>query len=143
MGEQASARELSGVRALVLEDDVDTRELMAALLTRAGADVISAAGATVALAILQHWRPDVILVDLGLKNFDGCTFLSTLRELPETAGRDAVAIAVTGYDPENSPFDTDSVRFDARVQKPVRPSELRRLVRMTTDERRRRVSHPA
>ena len=59
---------------LVVEDDQDLRDMLADVLTDEGFDVRTAAHGELALAMLEQWRPHVILLDLNMPVMDGWTF---------------------------------------------------------------------
>jgi len=66
---------LAGVRVLVVEDEADTRDLLAAALGHSGAEVDPAASAGEAMAALRRHRPDVLVCDIGMPGEDGYTLL--------------------------------------------------------------------
>ena len=61
---------LSGVRVLVVEDDVDARERLLDVLRVAGAQIRATASGAEALEVLQQWRPDIVLSALGMHGGD-------------------------------------------------------------------------
>lgn len=117
--------ELAGKSVLVVDDDADSREMIAAVLERSGAVVSMAESAPEAFAAFQRERPNVVLLDLGLPDEDGFSLLKRLRESPGRDGADAVAaIALTGY---GSPEDRDQTRragFQAHLVKPIGLSDM-------------------
>jgi CheY-like chemotaxis protein len=62
---------LAGVRALIVEDEVDARELLTAMLMHGGAEVRTAGSAAEALAACEEWRPDILISDIGMPGEDG------------------------------------------------------------------------
>ena len=111
--------------SFVVDDDADSREMIAAVLERSGAVVSMAESAPEALAAFQRKRPNVVLLDLGLPDEDGFSLLRRLRESPGGGGADVVpAIALTGY---GSPEDRDQTRragFQAHLVKPIGLSDM-------------------
>ena len=100
-GDDSSAPEpqsdlLSGVRVLTVDDQQDTRELIALALGRYGAEVRASDSASNALKMIEEWKPHVVVSDIGLPEMDGYDFLRRLREI-EGDGERIPAIAVTGY----------------------------------------------
>src|SRR5581483_10950225 len=69
-------------RVLVVEDDRGIRDLLAAVLTDEGFDVRQAANGKEALAVLERWQPDAILLDLMMPVMDGWTFRREQRRRP-------------------------------------------------------------
>jgi CheY-like chemotaxis protein len=64
-------RAAAGIRALVVDDDSDARELLRHVLEGCGAEVTEAGSAPAALAILEHYTPDVLVSDIGMPGQDG------------------------------------------------------------------------
>ena len=69
--ESEHALTLEGLRVLVVEDETYSREIIATVLTRSGADVRTSASAREALELLEQWKPDVLMSDIGMPNEDG------------------------------------------------------------------------
>jgi CheY-like chemotaxis protein len=82
------------MRVLVVDDNMDTAESMALLVRGLGHEVNFAVSGRVALQVARSFRPNVVFLDLGLPDIDGCELASRLRveaESPRTR-----IIAVTG-----------------------------------------------
>ncbi len=69
--------ELTGIRVLTVDDDPDARELLTALLTEYGAQVLTVPSATEVLANLESFQPDVLVSDIGMPEVDGYNLNST------------------------------------------------------------------
>ena len=119
----ASRADLKGYTILVVEDDGDTRELIAVVLERAGACVITAADARAALSFLSTNRPHLILSDVGLPDEDGRSFIRKVRAMHMAVP----AAAVTAYDEEAANL---AAGFDRHLRKPV---DYDRLLRVVTE----------
>ena len=91
------ARKLTGVKVLVVDDEPDSRELMKRLLENREAKVVTAASAAVALELVERYRPDIVLSDIGMPGIDGYDFIRQVRALGETRGGSVPAIAVTAF----------------------------------------------
>ncbi len=89
---------------LVVDDDPTCRELLRQILPRSGHAVVVAINGNDALAAIQEYPPQLILLDLAMPQMDGLTFLRRLREMPQysdipvilctaLANRDAVRVA--------------------------------------------------
>ena len=76
----ASSRQVSGNRVLVVDDDPDIRELLCAVLQDDGWEARPAVNGKAALAVLEHWKPDLIVLDLMMPVMDGWTFADRMRE---------------------------------------------------------------
>jgi circadian clock protein KaiC len=118
------ASSLSGLSVLVVEDFADARDVLLALLTRAGAKAVAAGSAAEARQLLaQGQPPDIIICDVGLADEDGYSFLAGLRKAGGRLGR-TPAVALTAW---GRPEDRERARaagFDAHLVKPVEPSVL-------------------
>jgi DNA-binding response OmpR family regulator len=78
---------------LLIEDDGAIRGLLADALAETGWEVRSAASGRQALAILDHWRPDLILLDLEMPEMDGPAFRAEQRRRPALASIPVVVIS--------------------------------------------------
>ncbi|HEX6739244.1 MAG TPA: response regulator, partial [Vicinamibacteria bacterium] len=88
---------LVGVRALVVDDDRETRELVTAALRQCGATVSAAAGAAEALELFGDASPDVVIADLEMPQMDGYTFIEAVRSRPRARGGATPALALTAH----------------------------------------------
>lgn len=119
-------RPLDKVRALVVEDDTDARELVVQLLSDAGATVISSGDAQHALHTLQSSVPfDIVVSDIGMPGMDGYEFIARMRQQEQQLGRPRVpAIALTALARTEDRQNALLAGFHAHVVKPVNPAEL-------------------
>jgi CheY-like chemotaxis protein len=116
--------DLSGVKVLVVDDEVDARDLMRRVLGYCDAQVLTAASADEALTIVERERPHVLVSDIGMPHVDGFELLKRVRALGEAKGGKVPAIALTAF--ARSEDRTRALRagFLVHVSKPVEPSEL-------------------
>jgi signal transduction histidine kinase len=115
---------LDGVRLLVVDDDVDSRDLIEAILAEQGATVASASSARDALRLLEECRPDVLLSDIGMPDMNGYTLLRTIRAMPSERGGKTPAIALTAYARPSDGEQALAAGFHAHVMKPIDQSKL-------------------
>jgi signal transduction histidine kinase/CheY-like chemotaxis protein len=115
---------LRGVRVLVVDDDRDGLELIAAMLTGSGAQVRRCASATEAFAVLQEWRPDILISDIEMPGEDGYTLIRRVRALTDAALARIPAVALTAYGRAEDRSRTLSAGYSMHVPKPVDPAEL-------------------
>jgi CheY-like chemotaxis protein/anti-sigma regulatory factor (Ser/Thr protein kinase) len=128
---------LRRVRVLIVDDDADTRELMAVVLGRHGATVGQAASAVEALEKLACIGADVLLIDLAMPDVDGYTLIRRIRESGgETAG--IPAIAVTAYAREEDRRQVLASGFQFHIAKPVESSTLVNAIAELHDQASRR-----
>lgn len=112
-GERARRR----VRVLVVDDNVDAAESLQLLLNSRGHEARIAATGEAAVDCAPVYRPDVVLMDLGLPQMDGITAARLIRaQSQEPAPR---IIALTGWGQENDRDRTRQAGFDGHLVKPV------------------------
>ncbi|MBU8899693.1 hypothetical protein DRW03_24970 [Corallococcus sp. H22C18031201] len=116
--------ELEGLRVLVVDDESDARELMAALLTRVGAQVQLASSVHEALEHVRRLPPTVLVTDVGLPGDDGYALLYRLRELPWDSGGGVPALAITALARREDRDRALRAGFSAFVAKPLDAVEL-------------------
>jgi signal transduction histidine kinase/ActR/RegA family two-component response regulator len=108
-------------RILVVEDNVDAREMLRHLLNLAGHEVHEAADGPTGLEAALRLRPDVALVDVGLPGFDGYQLARRVRGSP---GPFIYLVALTGYGQPDDRRHAMEAGFDAHLVKPVNPDAL-------------------
>jgi signal transduction histidine kinase/DNA-binding response OmpR family regulator len=112
----------AGHRILVVDDNADVAETTAAMLEMSGHQVMTAPDGLHAMACVEQFEPEIVLLDIGLPEMDGYEVASRLRQLPKA--RRAWLVAVTGY---GQPADRQRGReagFDEHLLKPVDPKAL-------------------
>ena len=121
---------------LIVDDHPDVREVLRLLLEAWGHRVEEAETGKRGLEIIQHSRPDVVLVDIGLPDLDGC---SVARAVRSAQGGDAyLLVAITGYGAAADRHRTSEAGFDAHLTKPLDEDELARILL----SERRQPLHP-
>ncbi len=111
---------------LVVEDNQDAAELMAAILEFEGCLVQVASDGVSAIAAAQKSVPDAILLDIGLPGMSGYELAQKLRGIE--ALRNTTLIAVTGYAPDEDRFRAAQSGFSHHLVKPVEMDVLRRIL---------------
>ncbi len=131
-GEEAAAplapRPLTGVRALLVEDEPDSRELLAMLLTGCGAEVRVASSAAEALQLLGQERSNLLISDIAMPGETGYDLIERIRALAPEAGGAIPAIAVTAYTSPEDARRALRAGYHAHLSKPLQLRELVRLV---------------
>jgi CheY-like chemotaxis protein len=122
------AKELYGLKILVVEDDVDTRELIEWVLKRAGAEVSSVGSARQALEALEREKPHLLVSDIAMPEEDGYELLKKIRALPPERGGRIPAIALTAHSLVQDRLQSLRAGFQSHVPKPVVPEELVEVV---------------
>jgi len=118
---------LSGLKVLTVDDQQDTRELIMLALGRYGAEVRSSDSASMALKMIEDWKPDVVVSDIGLPEMDGYDFMRRLREL-EGDGERIPAIAVTGYAGALDESKALNAGYALHLSKPIELNELAKAI---------------
>ena len=130
--EEARAAEapcrLDGLRVLLVEDEVDAREALSAIVSQAGATVAEAGTAGEALSRLVAWRPDVLVCDIGLPTEDGYALIRKVRALTPEEGGDVPAVALTAYARASDRAHALAAGFQVHLAKPVEPDQLLRVL---------------
>lgn len=115
---------LHGLRTLVVEDDPDSLEMVCTLLAQRGADVKPAASTAEALSVMERWRPDLLISDLGMPEEDGYTLIRRVRALPAERGGQVPAVALSARTRPEDRIEALFAGFQMHVAKPVAPAEL-------------------
>jgi CheY-like chemotaxis protein len=102
---------------LVVDDNQVNLKLARLLLVAAGYEVRTAADAEEALAVLQIWRPQVILMDLQLPGMDGLELTRRLKADPAT--RDILVLAITAYAMKGDEEKARAAGCDGYLAKPL------------------------
>lgn len=119
-----ATRPLDKLRILVVDDEVDARELFAMVLRSTGALVTVAGSVDEALAAFVDQRPDILVSDIGMPGQDGYSLIRRVRMLSAEAGGTVPAVALTAFTgPEHRARALDA-GFTMHVPKPVDPDRL-------------------
>ncbi|HWB14298.1 MAG TPA: PAS domain S-box protein [Pirellulales bacterium] len=113
-------------RVLVVDDNQDAADGLAIVLGLAGQDVRTAYDGPSALAEANHFRPDVIFLDIGMPGMDGYEVARRLRADPELKG--ALLVALTGWGQEADRRRSFDAGFDHHLVKPVDTDVLNDLL---------------
>jgi hypothetical protein len=119
-----SAPSLAGVRVLVVDDEPDGREVVAAILSLCGAEVRTAGSGREAFDLLTTDKPDVLLADIEMPVEDGYSLLRRIRALPPERGGQVPAAALTAYAGKLDRTKVLAAGFQVHVPKPVEPADL-------------------
>ncbi len=125
-------------RILVVDDLAASAETLMTLLQMEGFDVKVASEGNAALKIAEDFRPDVVLLDIGLPGMNGFEVAHRLRTQPES--REALLIALTGYGEAESRSRSAQAGFDFHMVKPADVNLLLSMLANPQQARRARVA---
>jgi signal transduction histidine kinase len=123
------------LRVLVVDDSVDSAESMAIILEMSGHDVRKAHNGPDALRAAADYRPDVVLMDIGMPGMSGHEVAQKMRETSAT--RDVVLIAMTGYGRQVDREQSRAAGFDHHLVKPLDFEKLNEVLISSTAQGKR------
>jgi PAS domain S-box-containing protein len=113
---------LAGLRLLAVDDEPDTLEVLAELLSLRGAEVATASSADQAIEMLGRFAPDVLVSDISMPGRDGYDLIREVRT--DRAPEDLPAVAVTAFASPEDRKRALNAGFQVHMAKPVDPGEL-------------------
>jgi CheY-like chemotaxis protein len=113
-------------RILAVEDNADVLRVQTALLRAMGHDVLPVSTGAEAIAAAETFLPEVVLIDIGLPDMDGCELARRLRQSPATKA--TRLIALTGYGSARTKQQAEEAGIDEYFIKPVPLAELYRVL---------------
>jgi CheY-like chemotaxis protein len=119
---------LTGLKILVVDDEVDTRELIAFILEQAGAKVTTAVSAMEALQVIAQTKFDVLVSDIGMPDMDGYMLIRQIRAMQSERNSQIRAIALTAYAGEIDQQQALAAGFQHHIAKPVDPDQLVQVI---------------
>ena len=125
-GAADAVQDSGNLRVLVVDDNADAAQMLAALLEVQGHAVSVEYDARGALARAHDEHPDVLLLDIGLPDMDGYELARRLRARPENAG--ATLVALTGYGQHQDREDAQQAGFDHYLVKPADLNEVNEVL---------------
>jgi signal transduction histidine kinase/ActR/RegA family two-component response regulator len=114
---------LPGACVLVVDDDADTREVVREILQYAGAKVITSSSARETREMIERFRPDVLVADIGMPEEDGYSLIKSIRA-NEAGARHLPAIALTAHTGSEDVERALKSGFHAHISKPVDATHL-------------------
>ncbi len=113
-------------RVLVVDDNIDAADSIVLILRGAGYEVSCAYDGPSVLPAARNFRPDVVVLDIGLPGMDGYEVARQLRGQQEF--RSTPLVAVTGYGQADDRVKSLEAGFDAHLTKPVNPQQLQQFI---------------
>jgi PAS domain S-box-containing protein len=121
-------------RVLVVDDNEDAAQMLALLLRRSGHETRLAFDGEEAVALAEEFRPEVILLDIGLPKLDGREACRRIRGAPWSDG--IVVVALSGWGQEEDRCKTREAGFDDHFVKPVSHDAIAQLLASLPDPQR-------
>jgi CheY-like chemotaxis protein len=115
---------LKGLKVMLVEDEFDTREMVAEGLEQSGATVLLAATGAEALRVLARHTPDVLVSDIGMPEMDGYELLQKIRSENAPRLRTIPAVALTAFASDEDKRKSAQAGYHAYLVKPVTLTEL-------------------
>ncbi|TMQ60214.1 MAG: response regulator [Candidatus Eisenbacteria bacterium] len=134
-GDDHSIQSLGGTRILLVEDDPDSRELLAMVLSRCGADIVTVSSCRDALSAVASRRPDLLISDIAMPGESGYDLIGKLRSLSAEHGGTTPAVALSAYAGAEDASRALRAGFDVHVAKPVEMADLVRIVKELMGDR--------
>ena len=122
--ESSTDEKLKNLRILVVEDDLDTQELLKTVLQQHGAEVVAVESAASAMAELRRAKSDVMISDIAMVGENGYQLMRKIRSLTPAEGGHIPAIALTAYAGVTDRRRALLAGFQTHLAKPVEPDDL-------------------
>ena len=126
--EEEFVADLTGSKILLVDDEMDAREVLFETLSAAGALVECAASMHEALSVLDRWMPDALISDIAMPGGDGFELIQAIRSSTLESRSGLKAIAVTAYARQEDRSRALAAGFQRYLAKPVEPAQLIRAV---------------
>jgi PAS domain S-box-containing protein len=129
---------LDNVSVLVIDDELDARNLLKLLLESAGAVVYLASSAEQGMEHLLTKSVDVLICDIGMPDVDGYSLMRRIRALDDGQKSQVAAVALTAYARLEDRTEAMRAGFQNHLPKPVEPAELLAVVHSLANPRSKR-----
>ena len=113
-------------RVLVVDDNEAAAEMLSKVVTMLGNEVRTAEDGQKAIEVAESFRPEIILMDLGMPRMNGYEAARHIRKTDW--GKDVLLIALTGWGQQEDRERTTAAGFDMHLVKPAEPSELQKIL---------------
>jgi CheY-like chemotaxis protein len=123
---EASAAKNPARRVLVVDDNVDAAAMLSALVRTLGHEVVTVHDGIEALQVSEGFRPEVIMLDIGMPGMNGYEVARRLRQRNRTP--QPVLVAVTGWGKPDDEMRSREAGFDAHLVKPVEEPKIRQVL---------------
>jgi PAS domain S-box-containing protein len=121
-------QELTGLRILMVDDELDTCQMVSTAFEQCGAKVLIATSAAEALGHMHKWIPDVLIADISMPEMDGYELIRQIRKRAPQAGGGIPAVALTAMARIEDRAKVLASGYQMYVAKPVELAELRAVI---------------
>jgi len=128
--DDALATAKSLLRVLIVDDNQDGADSLSEMLKMMGHDTRTAYGGQEGVDMAGAYRPDVVLLDIGMPGLNGYEACRLIRAQPK--GKDVMLIALTGWGQDEDRRRSHDAGFDHHMVKPVSPQALMRMMAVLT-----------
>ena len=118
--------EFPGQKILIVDDNKAAADMLSIIVKMLGHKIRVASDGQQAVEVAAEFRPDVVLMDLGMPRMNGYDAARRIREQPW--GRGVVLVALTGWGQDEDRRRTKEAGFDYHLVKPAEPADLQRLL---------------
>jgi CheY-like chemotaxis protein len=125
-GDKQEAARFVHRRILVADDNEDSALSMAMMLKIMGNDVRMARDGVEAVEAAKEFRPEMILLDIGMPRMNGYDACRRIREMD--FGRDVIIVALTGWGQDEDKRRSKEAGFDRHLIKPIDPEAIEKLL---------------
>jgi PAS domain S-box-containing protein len=130
---------LAGLRVMIVDDEIEARELLTAILSTQGAEVKACQSTAEALTVIEEWKPAILVSDISMPEEDGYSLIKRVRML-DSEQRDVPAIALTAYARSEDRMRALAAGFQMHVPKPVEAMELLMVITSLAKRLRREIN---
>jgi len=133
---------LQRLHILIVEDDADSRIMIARILQQAGARVTAVRDAFEALEVFRAVRPDLLISDIAMPGMDGHSLIRKVRSSPPALGAMVPAISLSAFGGPDDRVSAMVAGFDEHLVKPVEFSAMISTITRVVNDRRADSERP-
>lgn len=111
-------------KLLIIDDEIDIREFARNFFRKRGIEVFTASGGVDGMEIIEHEKPDLVLLDVRMEEINGVELLRRLRHKQNNVK----VIMVTGVEDESTITETKTLGITGYIHKPLVLEELEKIV---------------
>ena len=128
-----TTKNLEGIKALVVDDDDSSRDLLIFVLENKGVTTKSATSATEALRVIEQFQPNILVSDIAMPGMDGHELIQRVKQLPTIQTKQLNAIALSAYASDADEAKSLAAGFNRHVNKPLDVSNFLQILTQLLD----------